>query len=70
MRFLTIILVLFTLSCTPSFQRPHYKQRNFKKGWHHRRLPIFKTATYRNPTVKKEARQKLLKPGTINFDEW
>ena len=66
---LCLLLCIGLASCTPDFQHPHYKKKSLH-GWKRKRVIIFKQDTYRNPSVKKEARQKMIKPPQINLDEW
>lgn len=66
------ILVLLG-SCTPDFQKPHYKKRlqiSKKSTWKRRGMTIFETDAYRNPLTKKEKRREMLNPKTINLDDW
>jgi hypothetical protein len=69
MKFLILILLVFLLSCNPDFDHPHYKRKSLS-GWHRKPVSVFKQGTYRNPVVKKEARQKLIRPTNINLDKW
>jgi hypothetical protein len=68
-RFIIIILIVFITSCHPDFSKPRYKNK-FKKKWTHKRVIIYKQGTYRDPNIKTEFRRNLLKPKSINFDNW
>jgi hypothetical protein len=66
------ILVLLG-SCTPDFQKPHYKKRfqiSNKHVWKRRPVILFKTGIYRDPLIKPETRREMVKPKTINLDKW
>ena len=69
MKFLILILLIFLLSCNPDFDHPHYKRKSLS-GWKRKHISVFKQGTYKNPTVKKEARRRLIKTTTINLDKW
>jgi hypothetical protein len=68
-RFIIIILIVFITSCHPDFSKPKYKNK-FKKNWSHKRVPIYKQGTYKDPNIKKEVKRKLLYPKRISFDNW
>jgi hypothetical protein len=65
-----ILLLLCLVSCTPSFQHSHYRKRYVPNKWVRKHVPVIKTGTYRNPLIKKEIRQEMLVPKTINLDKW
>jgi hypothetical protein len=71
MKYLITILLLFAFSCSPDFQKPHYK-KHFQTGhgWKQKQIPIWKQGTFRNPSVKKETKRKMIQPPQINFDKW
>ena len=71
MKYLLTFLLIFAVSCSQDFSKPRYRRKiQTGPGWHRRNVPIFNQGTFRNPTVKKEARQKLIKPPKISFDQW
>lgn len=65
-----MLLLLFLVSCTPSFQHSHYRKRYVPNKWVRKSVPIFKSGTYRNPVIKKEYRRELLQPKIINLNKW
>jgi len=70
--FLSLLLCIGLVGCNPDFHHSHYKKRKlFDVGpWERRRVSLFSTGTYRNPIIRKEARQKMIKPPEIILDEW
>jgi hypothetical protein len=73
MKPLFILLLLSVLaSCSPDFSKPKYSKRICRSshGWERRHLPIIKTGTFRNPSIKREARREMLAPKIISFDPW
>jgi len=71
MKYLITLLLIFTVSCSQDFSKPRYR-RKFQTGhgWKRKSIPIINQGTFRNPVIKKEARQKLLQPPKIVLDEW
>jgi hypothetical protein len=69
MKFLILILLIFLLSCNPDFNHPHYKRKSLS-GWKRKPISVFRQGTYRNPIIKKEAKRKLIKPTTINLNDY
>jgi hypothetical protein len=70
MRLLRLLLiVVLLLSCNQGFDRPRYL-RDSPSGRTHRRLPIWKQGTYRDPLVKREARREKIAVRLFNLDEW
>lgn len=68
---ITFLLILGVSSCNDSFQKPHYRKRIiFDNRWERRRIPFYKRDNYISPIIYKEAKQKLIKPTTINLNEW
>jgi len=65
-----ILLFIFLVSCTPSFQHSHYRNKYIPNKWVRKRVPVIKSSTYKNPLIKKEIRQEMLVPKTINLDKW
>lgn len=65
-----MLLLLFLVSCTPSFQHSHYRKRYVPNKWVRKSVPIFKSGTYKNPVIKKEYRRELLQPKIINLNKW
>jgi hypothetical protein len=58
-------------SCTKDFSTPRYRKQNpFTGEWKRKRVLIVNTGTYRNPTVKSEARRAMLNPRSISLDDW
>jgi len=71
MKYLLTLLLIFAMSCSQDFSKPRYRKPiQVGHGWKRKSIPIFKQGTFRDPNVKKEARQKLIKPPKINFDQW
>jgi hypothetical protein len=54
-------------SCTPQYGKPKYINKYTHK---HKKIMIIKQGTYLNPSIKKEAKQKLIKPKTINLNDF
>jgi hypothetical protein len=71
MKYFITILLLFVVSCSPDFDRPHYR-RPLQTGnvWKRKNLPIIRQDTYRDPKIKTEQKRKLIQPKTINLDKW
>jgi hypothetical protein len=68
---LLLLLLLVSTSCAPDFSTPRYRSRSpFRKEWTHRRLPIWKSGTYRNPVVKPPTRREMLNTRVFNLDDW
>jgi len=65
-----ILLFVFLVSCTPSFQHSHYRNKYVPNKWVRKRVPIYKTGTYRNPVIKRDIRNQMLEPKTISLDRW
>lgn len=57
---MSLIIFIFE-SCTPTIDRPRYT-RSTNKGSIRRGIPKRKQETYRNPTVKDQARRTILFP--------
>jgi hypothetical protein len=71
MKYIIIWLLIFTISCTPKFNKPRYKKPlQIGYNWERRKILVFKTGTYQNPLVKKETKREMIKPKTINLDNW
>jgi hypothetical protein len=71
MKYLLALLLVFAVSCSQDFSKPHYRKPiQSGNGWKRRNVNILKHGTYRNPTVKKEAKRKMLQPPEISFDKW
>jgi len=64
---LIIILLIFLLMLLPSSctTRKYLNHRGYPK-----RIPIYLQDKYRHPLTKKETKQKLIKPTTINLNKW
>jgi len=70
-RILIWLFILLITSCSPSFSKPKYKKRfQTSHQWKRREILIFNTGTFRDPTVKKSTRQKMIQPKTINLNKW
>jgi len=68
---IALLFSFFLFSCTPSFQTPHYRRRfNTGSVWKRKTIPVFNTGNYRDLTVKPETRREMIKPKTINLDNW
>ena len=67
---LFLFLSLFLPSCTQDFSKPRYKGHVYKGAWHRRPIPIWRTGTFRDRNVKKEAKHEMVRPRIINFDAW
>ena len=71
MKNILILVFIFMLSCSPDFSKAKYKRQiQIGKVWKRKNIHIIRQGTFRDPNVKKEARQELIKPPKINFDQW
>ena len=71
MKYLLTLLLIFAVSCSQDFSKPRYRKKiQIGTGWQRRGVNILNNGTFRNPSVKKEAKQKMLQPPKISFDEW
>ena len=69
MKYLLTLLLIFAVSCSQDFNKPHYRKKiQTGTGWKRKSIHIIKQGTFRDPNVKKDARQKLLQPPKINLD--
>ena len=71
MKYLITLLLIFAVSCSQDFSKPRYR-RKFQTGhgWQRKNIHIINQGTFRNPLIKREARQKLLQPPQVVLDEW
>jgi len=70
MKYLLTLLLILTISCTPDFSDARYRRPSIGHTWKRKRVPVVKTGKYRNPLIKKEIRQEMLIPKTVNLDKW
>ena len=65
-----ILIILFFISCSKDFTNPRYKNP-YSISWERKKIPIYKTGTYKNKLIKKEARKNMiLKKAPENFHNY
>lgn len=69
MRLFIILLLALLMSCSSDFSKPHYRKK-YSLKWKRKHIVVVKTGTYRNPLIKREIKQQMLVPKTINLDKW
>jgi hypothetical protein len=69
MKYLITLLLIFTISCSQDFNKPRYQKIiKTRPHWQRKQIPFYRQGTYRDHNVKKQTRQKLIKPPTININ--